>query len=95
MIDCGASVQTCDHFGRTPLHFVCWSADSSFASFETIVSLDGDMLCATDKVGKTPLEYISSDKWDCWNQFLNDKKNIFWPIGRIQSNDKKDIPANH
>jgi ankyrin repeat protein len=78
-MECGASISTTDQFGRTPLHFACWSSNNSFSIVEKIISLDVNMLRATDKVGKTPLDYVSSDKWDEWNQFLKEKEEIFWP----------------
>jgi hypothetical protein len=39
------------------------------------------MLKAKDKVGKTPLEYVSVENWDCWNEFLNMNQERFWPVG--------------
>lgn len=84
MINCGASVLTSDQFGRTPLHFVCWSSNVSFSMVEKILSFDLNMLRATDKVGKTPLDYISVDRWDVWNQFLKDKQELFWPRDEIK-----------
>ena len=82
LIDSGASVSTSDHFGRTPLHFVCWSSSVCFSTVEKILSLDVDMLRATDKVGKTSLDYISFDKWDEWNKFLIENQENFWPINK-------------
>jgi len=79
LMDCGASVVTCDDFGRTPLHFVCWSSSFCFSVAETILSIDAHMLRATDKVGKTPLDYVSTENWESWKQFLEEKKETFWP----------------
>lgn len=87
MIDCDASVLTSDQFGRTPLHFACWSSKVNFTMVEKILSFDVNILRAKDKVGKTPLDYISVDKWDVWNQFLNSKKDVYWPCDNTNTCD--------
>jgi len=82
LLECGASIQTCDFFGRTPLHFVCWSSKICFGNVEKVMASDSTMFNAVDKVGKSPLEYIGRDKWEEWNAFLLEKQDIFWPKGK-------------
>lgn len=45
------------------------------------MEIDIDMLNAKDKVGKTPLEYINVENWECWNEFLIMNQERFWPKG--------------
>jgi len=90
VINCGTSIHTSDFFGRTPLHFVCWSSAIRFSIVKKILELDVDMLRAIDKVGKTPLDYISADKWDEWNAFLMKYQDYFWPNRDINQKEKEE-----
>jgi hypothetical protein len=80
LMECGASIHTCDQFGRTPLHHICWSSTPCFSIVEKILSIELDMLHAEDKDGRTPLDYIScNDKnWTNWSKFLMEKEDILF-----------------
>ena len=72
-------VMTSDDHGRTPLHYACWAAEPNFPLVERLVEQDMRLLHMTDARGHTPLSYTRQDHWSEWLQFLNAKKEIYWP----------------
>jgi Ankyrin repeats (3 copies) len=79
MLDVGSSVQVADDYGRTPLHDACWAATPSFATVELIANLDITLFHMTDSRGAVPLSYVRREHWPEWIEFLESKKDTWWP----------------
>ena len=86
LIECGASIKTCDQFDRSPLHFA--ASTPCLDLIEKVLELDVDMLNARDRFGKTPLEYVSDEAhWEQWKKILLEKQQYFLPL---RSNNQKE-----
>jgi hypothetical protein len=79
MLDIGSSVQVADDYGRTPLHDACWAATPSFATVELIANRDITLFHMTDSRGAVPLSYVRREHWPEWIEFLESKKDTWWP----------------
>lgn len=79
MLDVGSSVQVADDYGRTPLHDACWAATPSFATVEKIANRDITLFHMTDSRGAVPLSYVRREHWPEWIEFLEGKKDTWWP----------------
>lgn len=79
-LEAGASVHIADSFGRTPLHFAAWAAEPDFRTVQAIISRDPNILRVTDKHGRTPLDYLTEEKYAKWNKFLEEVKGCYWPV---------------
>lgn len=79
MLDVGSSVQVADDYGRTPLHDACWAATPSFATVELIANRDITLFHMTDSRGAVPLSYVRREHWPEWIEFLESKKDTWWP----------------
>lgn len=94
MIDLGCELQVCDDYGRTPLHDACWASKPAFEVVETLMAA-GDtyhLFTMVDNRGSTPLSYIRKEHWAEWIQFLEAKKDVYWPA-RDKSEGMKEPPA--
>lgn len=80
MLDCGSSLQVSDDYGRTPLHDACWAARPSFETVELVLSRDVHLFHMTDCRGAVPLTYVRKEHWGQWIQFLESKKEVYWPV---------------
>lgn len=57
--------------------------------------MDMNMIQATDSLGKTPLDYITADKWDDWNDFLEKQDVSFWKSGFVKlSLEEEEVKTN-
>jgi Ankyrin repeats (3 copies) len=79
MLDVGSCVQVADDYGRTPLHDACWAATPSFETVELIASRDITLFHMTDSRGAVPLSYVRREHWPEWIEFLESKKDTWWP----------------
>eukprot|EP00957_Ditylum_brightwellii_P122201 9318493-Ditylum_brightwellii.AAC.1 len=86
----GSSVRVADGFGRTPLHHSAWSANPCFKSVSMILDRSVELLRIKDGNGKTPLEYVAKDNWAAWINFLDQKKDIYWPAKYGMTTDNGD-----
>ena len=81
-LDNGVVLEIADPFGRTPLHFAAW-APASDDTFEIVTAMldrvGTDILRVTDKNGKTPLQYLTVDKWPRWVSYLKSKLGVYLP----------------
>ena len=81
-LDNGMVLEIADPFGRTPLHFAAW-APASDDTFEIVTAMldrvGTDILRVTDKNGKTPLQYLTVDKWPRWMSYLESKRDVYFP----------------
>lgn len=89
MLDVGSSVQVADDYGRTPLHDACWAAEPSFETVELIASRDITLFHMTDSRGAVPLSYVRREHWPEWIEFLESKKDVWWPP--IKGNDEPSV----
>lgn len=79
MIENGCDIQVADDYGRTPLHDACWAADPAFDTVELLLQLDLTLFQMLDCRGYLPLSYIRKEHWTAWINFLDTKKDIYWP----------------
>jgi len=79
LIDSGCSLQVADDYGRTPLHDACWAARPCFEVVDMILKSDRRLLHLTDCRGAVPLSYVRKDHWGAWLEFLESKKDVYWP----------------
>jgi len=79
MLDVGSSVQVADDYGRTPLHDACWAATPSFDTVGLIATRDITLFHMTDSRGAVPLSYVRREHWPEWIEFLETKKDLWWP----------------
>ena len=77
----GCDLRVCDGFGRTPLHHCCWASEFSEDIAMGIIQLDWLQLLIEDKRGQTPLEYVRADVANEWIDFLEDRKDVLFPMG--------------
>lgn len=77
--DAGTSLQVSDDFGRTPLHDACWTATPNFDVVDLILRTDSRLLRICDCRGASPLSYVKRDNWSAWVDYLNSRKEEFWP----------------
>lgn len=90
LIECGASIRTCDQLDRTPLHFAV--SNPCFELIDQILQHDINMLNAKDSFGKTPLEYITNESHSLqWKKFLIMKQPSFWPSLRDNNGDVENV----
>jgi hypothetical protein len=92
-LDNGVVLEIADPFGRTPLHFAAW-APASDDTFEIVTAMldrvGADILRVTDKNGKTPLQYLTVDKWPRWVSYLESKLDVFFPQRKSVGNSNGD-----
>ena len=79
LLEAGCEVQVSDDNGRTPLHDACWAPEPNFPMVEKLLELDIRLLYMADSHGHLPLSYTRQDHWSEWLQFLQSKKDVYWP----------------
>jgi len=77
--DVGTSIQVSDDYGRTPLHDACWAATPCFETVQMIADKDMALFHMTDSRGAVPLSYVRREHWPLWIEFLESKKDDWWP----------------
>jgi hypothetical protein len=93
MIDNGCKLQVADDYGRTPLHDCCWAAKPAFDVAEYILEIDVRLMHMTDCRGDSPLSYVRKEHWAIWIEFLEKKKDIFWPQRDLANDGEEDPPS--
>jgi hypothetical protein len=93
MMENGCSVQVADDYGRTPLHDCCWSFKPAFDVAEYILEIDVRLMQMTDCRGASPLSYVRKENWAFWIEFLEHKKDIFWPQRDLAKDGEEEPPA--
>lgn len=92
LVESGSLVRVADNFGRTPLHHAAWaSGPPCFDTIEAILDQDVNLLRVTDKWGRTPLQYVAKNEWPSWTNFLDRKKEVYWPL--LGTPQRDDIPV--
>jgi len=79
LIKFGCSIQVSDDFGRTPLHDACWTSEPCFTTVEILLNIDRRLLSLADRRGSLPLSYARREHWGKWINFLDKKKDLYWP----------------
>lgn len=92
LLDAGCQLQVADDYGRTPLHDACWAAKPCFDVVELILSVDPRLFHMTDCRGAVPLSYVRKDHWGAWVEFLNSKKDVFWPQRDLRKLGEQEMP---
>jgi Ankyrin repeats (many copies) len=77
----GCDIQVSDDSGRTLLHDACWAAEPNFPLVEKLLDRDIQLLFMMDSRGHLPLSYTRKVHWSEWLQFLQSKKDVYWPRG--------------
>jgi hypothetical protein len=93
MMEHGCSVQVADDYGRTPLHDCCWAAKPAFDVAEYILEIDVRLMHMTDCRGASPLSYVRKEHWAFWIEFLEHKKDIFWPKRDLATDGEEEPPT--
>ena len=79
MLEAGCDIQVADDYGRTPLHDACWAAKPAFAVVEMLLERDASLFYLADSRGALPLSSLPKEHWSQWLQFLESKKDVYWP----------------
>jgi hypothetical protein len=79
LLEAGCEIQISDDNGRTPLHDACWAPEPNFPLVEKLLERDIRLLYMADSHGHLPLSYTRQDQWSEWLQFLQSKKDMYWP----------------
>jgi hypothetical protein len=82
LIDCGTELRVCDDYGRTPLHDAMWCSEPAPATVDTIMrhtETSWYLFHMLDSRGSTPLGYIRREHWAEWIQYLEARKDEYWP----------------
>jgi hypothetical protein len=93
MMEHGCSVQVADDYGRTPLHDCCRAIEPAFDVAEYILESDVRLMHMTDCRGASPLSYVRKEHWGFWIEFLENKKDIFWPKRDLANEGEQEAPA--
>lgn len=80
LLEHGATLQVCDDYGRTPLHDTCWAPEPALDVAQVVIKADARMLHMIDARGHAPLNYVRKEHWGDWINFLEEKKDDFWPV---------------
>jgi hypothetical protein len=93
MMEHGCSVQVADDYGRTPLHDCFRAIEPAFDVAEYILEIDVRLMHMTDCRGASPLSYVRKEHWGFWIEFLENKKDIFWPKRDLANDGEQEPPA--
>jgi hypothetical protein len=85
LIQHGCDLQVADSFGRTPLHHVAWSGTFSSKNAKTLLDADVCQILVEDQHHKCPLEYVRTEDWPKWIDFLRQHVDEYWPVGGGQT----------
>lgn len=79
MLEIGCDIQVADDYGRTPLHDACWASEPAFELVDKLLERDSKLFFMTDSRGAVPLSYVRKEHWSQWLQYLESKKEVYWP----------------
>ncbi|KAL7562286.1 hypothetical protein ACA910_014505 [Epithemia clementina (nom. ined.)] len=51
-----------------------------FQMVDLIARIDVGLFLMKDGQGKTPLSYVSEEHWQLWIQYLDSRKDMYWPL---------------
>jgi hypothetical protein len=93
LMEHGCNLQIADDYGRTPLHDCCWAADTAFEVADIILAVDPRLFYIQDKRGALPLSYVRKEHWSDWIEYLESKKDVFWPKRKPEVDGDEEPPA--
>jgi hypothetical protein len=93
LIENGCNLQVADDYGRTPLHDCCWAADPAFDVADIILAVDPRLFFMADRRGALPLTYVRQEQWSDWIEYLESKKDVFWPKRNWEIDGEEEPPA--
>ena len=64
---------------RQHVSYTQWAARPSFETVELIADRDIALFHMTDSRGAVPLSYVRREHWPLWIEFLESKKDAWWP----------------
>jgi hypothetical protein len=79
LLQSGCEIQISDDNGHTPLHDACRAHEPNFPLVTKLLDLDIRLLYMADSHGHLPLSYTRRKHWSEWLQFLQSKKDVYWP----------------
>lgn len=91
LLEHGATLQVCDDYGRTPLHDTCWAPEPALDVAQVVIKADARMLHMIDARGHSPLNYVRKEHWGDWINFLDEQKDVFWPVQESNEEDGDDL----
>ena len=91
-LDNGASLQIADDYGRTPLHDCCWAANPAFDVADQLLDTDIRFLYMMDARGSLPLSYVRKELWAAWIEYLEAKKDVYWPKRKLKKDGEEAAP---
>lgn len=92
LLEYGADLHVCSSLGRTVLHDACYGQRPSFQTFALIVKQDPSLLFMMDCRGLCPLEYIRTEHFVFWFEYLESNVDKFWPVERMAKPTHLDKP---
>lgn len=79
MLELGCDIQVTDDYCRTQLHDACWASEPAFELVDKLLERDIRLFYMTDCRGALPLSYVRKEHWSQWLQYLESKKEVYWP----------------
>ena len=77
--EAGVSLWIHDDFGRTPLHYSCWTPEPNLELLDLLVSKAPSLLLCSDVRGHMPMNYVRKEHWDQWVTFLKERRPLLAP----------------
>ena len=74
--EAGVSLWVHDDFGRTPLHYSCWTPEPNLELLDFLVSKAPSLLLCSDVRGHMPMNYVRKEHWDQWVTFLKVRRPL-------------------
>jgi hypothetical protein len=77
--EAGVSLFVHDDFGRTPMHYSCWTAQPNLELLDFLVQKAPSLLLMCDVRGHMPMNYVRTEHWGQWINFLQDRRHLIKP----------------
>jgi len=71
----GVSLYVHDDFGRTPLHYACWTPEPNFELLGFLIQQEPELLLMSDVRGHLPFNYVRKEHWKGWVKFLKERED--------------------
>lgn len=74
--DAGVSLWVHDDFGRTPMHYSCWTPEPNLELLDLLVTMEPTLLLMSDVRGHMPMHYVREEDWSRWIDFLKARTHL-------------------